>query len=393
MSNVFEPKVRLVRVVTQAEVVDWHLRNFIERSVDDFDLYIVGDNVSRYTGIYRNVKFVDIKIKRKTNLIYDTYALFKLWFILIKIKPLILHSIMPKSGFLCAVVGFFMRVPIRIHTFTGQVWYTMTGVERFLHMSFDKIIYKLNTFCVTDSPSQSKFLEKNGFRNRFGPIKCLGIGSLSGVNLKIFTLDLIRSKYDVRRDLSIDNDDFVFVFLARKTIVKGIKELIESYAKISNFGKFKLLFIGPDESGGEVERLLNEHIDIKDQIICLDKVKNHERYLVASDVLCLPSRSEGFGSIVIEAAALGIPSIGFNIVGLSDSIEDRVTGILVEPNNVDEFAKSMINLYENPDYLSYLSQNGIKRVHRFFSADYLYNEHKKLYQSLMRFEFNSTMLK
>jgi glycosyltransferase involved in cell wall biosynthesis len=144
-----------------------------------------------------------------------------------------------------------------------------------------------------------------------------------------------------------------------------------------------LLFIGPDESEGLLDILLEENINFKNQIISLDIVKNHERYLAVSDVLCLPSSSEGFGTIVVEAAALGVPSIGFDIVGLSDSIENRYTGILVPFKDVDKFSEAMIELYKNRNYLENLKLNGIKRVFKYFSADAIYSIQNEFYNILL----------
>ncbi len=111
-------------------------------------------------------------------------------------------------------------------------------------------------------------------------------------------------------------------------------------------------------------------------------VKDHEKYLAVSDVLCLPSSSEGFGSIVIEAAALEVPSIGFDIVGLSDSIEHDFSGILVPFKDVDKFSEAMIDLYQDKKRLEKLKFNARERVLKYFSADAVYAFQSQFYKSL-----------
>lgn len=376
-------KIKLLRVVTQAEVVPWHLKNFIERSEKDYQLFIVGNDVSRFKDEYLYVTFIDNKIVRKTSIFYDIKALIKLVFICFKVRPQIIHSIMPKAGLLAPLAGLIAFVPIRIHTFTGQVWATKSGVSKTFYKFIDKLIFKTTTACLTDSPSQSDFLAENGFLINGKSIQYLGKGSLSGVNLEAFNLDIIKDKKELRKELGIGENDFVYVFLARKSIVKGIKELIESFAKVAFLPNVKLLFIGPDESDGNLDLLLSENKEILSKIISLDIVKNHEKYLAISDVLCLPSSSEGFGSIVIEAAALGVPSIGFDIVGLSDSIENKYSGILVPFKDVDKFSEAMIELYENPKYLEELRTNGRERIQKYFSADVIYSLQDEFYKSLL----------
>ena len=173
------------------------------------------------------------------------------------------------------------------------------------------------------------------------------------------------------------------MFLARKSITKGIKELIESFDKIAYLPNVKLLFIGPDESEGQLDSLLVKFANITDKIISFDIVKDHQRYLAISDVLCLPSSSEGFGSIVIEAAALGVPSIGFDIFGLSDSIEHNYSGILVPFKNVDKFAEAMISLYNDTGKLEKMKVYTRERVVKYFSADSVYYFQKQFYETLI----------
>ena len=378
-----DKKIKLLRVVTQAEVVPWHLKNFIDRSENDYELFITGNGVSKFTDDYPNVTFIDNEILRKTSVYYDIKALIKLTITCIKIKPKIIHSIMPKAGLLASIAGLISFVPIRIHTFTGQIWATKKGIDRDFYKFMDRLVFKLATACLTDSPSQSNYLAKNGFLVDDEPIKYLGKGSLSGVNLDKFNLNIVKERNVLRIELGIEENDFVYVFLARKSIVKGIKELIESFAKVAFLPNVKLLFIGPDESNGYLEELLLNYANITDKIISLDIVKDHEKYLSVSDVLCLPSSSEGFGSIVIEAAALGIPSIGFNIVGLSDSIEHDYSGILVTFKDVDKFSEAMINLYQDKQRLEKLKFNARERVLKYFSADAVYSFQSNFYKTLL----------
>lgn len=384
MKSKFNRKIKLLRVVTQAEVVPWHLNNFIERSKNEYELFIVGNGVSRFKDQYPNVVFIDNVILRKTSVFYDIKALLNLIFICFKVKPQIIHSIMPKAGLLAPIAGLISFVPIRIHTFTGQVWATKKGFSKKFYKFIDKLIFKTTTSCLTDSKSQSNFLAENGFLINGESIPYLGKGSLSGVNLDVFNLGIVKEKNIMRSELGIHEEDFVYVFLARKSIVKGIRELIESFAKVAHLPNVKLLFIGPDESDGYLDVLLAENKKIIHKIITLDIVRNHEKYLALSDVLCLPSSSEGFGTIVIEAAALGVPSIGFDIVGLSDSIDNGYSGILVPFKDTSKFSEAMIKLYEDKEYLNNLKLNARERVTKYFSADAIYSFQNDFYKHLLR---------
>ena len=372
-------KIRIFRVITQKDVVEWHLNNFLLRSKYDFEVYVIGNNVSFYKNQYNNIKFIDISIKRKINLLSDIYAVLLLCYLMLKYRPTIVHSIMPKAGLLTSISGFLTKRPIRIHTFTGQVWANKNGLKRKILIFLDKLMVVLNTNNLTDSPSQSVFLFNNGVSQNGKLIPCLGIGSLSGVDIENFNYNiLLQNRPIIRKKLNIKENEFVLLFLGRKSIVKGIINLFESFNDLTDLN-LKLLFIGPDESGGKLDELLYKYSHLTHKIIHLDSVSFRQQYIIAADLLCLPSSIEGFGSIVIDSAALGVPSIGFNIVGLVDAIENNKTGILVENGSSSKFALAIRYLVENEIVYNTLKNNCISRVVNFFDANLLYKYQKEFY--------------
>ena len=137
------------------------------------------------------------------------------------------------------------------------------------------------------------------------------------------------------------------------------------------------------ESEGELEKLMTETPDLFNQVLCIDQVDNHELFLAISHVLCLPSYREGFGTIVIDAAALGVPTIGSNIVGLVDSIDNNKTGILFPVGDIKQLTAAMLSFLENPSQLKSMGLAARQRIERYFSADKLYAELKYFYSELI----------
>jgi len=106
--------------------------------------------------------------------------------------------------------------------------------------------------------------------------------------------------------------------------------------------------------------------------------------MAASDVLCLPSYREGFGTVVIEAAASGTCAIGTNISGLKDAISDGTTGILVPTQDVESLKQAMQKLAQNPQLIKQMSLESLKRAREQFSSGFVsgllierYREHLK----------------
>jgi glycosyltransferase involved in cell wall biosynthesis len=374
-------KPRVVRVVTASYVVPWHLANTLKRIASDFDVTVVGQGVSANSSAYPGIRWVDIDLNRKVNLFSDLQSLWALCRFFRSQKPDVVHSIMPKAGLLCALAGFVCRVPVRLHTFTGQTWANETFPARQFLRLLDRIVNILNTVCLTDSASQSAFLYEHRICHDGKPLPVLGKGSLSGVELSRFKrLSLGPQQESLRTKFGIRAEDFVFAYIARKSRDKGAIDMITSFAHVRDLHPAKLLFIGPDESDGVLSSLKMKTPTVFHDIVEIDRVDNHEAYLFISDVLCVPSYREGFGSVVIDAAAAGVPAIGSRIVGLVDSIKDGETGTLIPAGDTEKFSQAMLSMLEDRKRCEEMGEAARRRVELHFNADSAYVLLKDFYR-------------
>lgn len=374
-------RLKVLRVVTTSECIPWHMENTLKRLIKDFEVCVAGEDVSIYQAAYPDIKWVDIPIARKVSPISDFCSLFSLCRLILEYKPDILHSIMPKAGLLSAMAGCICLVPVRIHTFTGQVWATKTGISRLFLKALDQLVLKLNTVCLTDSPSQSRFLYEENISLDDKPLPVLSKGSLSGVNISRFNRPEIETEANVlRQTKGIAANEFIFAFIARKSLDKGAIDVLLAFAKVVRMHpEVRLLFVGPDESDGEVDQTINSDPLLISHVLNIGKVDNHEVYLAISDVLCLPSYREGFGSIVIDAAAASVATIGSDIPGLVDAIENGKTGVLFPAGDIEQLAQIMRWFVENPEQVGQMGKRAKDRVDAYFTADILYEALKDLY--------------
>jgi len=373
-------KLKVIRVVTASYVVPWHLANTLKRMPADFEVTVVGQGVSAYRDTYPNVRWVDIDLGRKVSLLSDLSALFALCRIFISIKPDIVHSIMPKAGLLTALAGFLCRVPVRMHTFTGQVWATRRGLVRWLYRAVDRLIVALNILSMTDSPSQSAFLLEHGIGHHGNALPVLSRGSLSGVDLARFHPD-DGARQRVRTELGIPDGATVFLYLGRLNRDKGILDIAAAFATLGD-AEAHLVLAGPDEENvvPEAGGLLHS---CRHRVHVTGFVQHPEEYFAAADVFCLPSYREGFGSVVIEAAACGLPAIGTRIPGLVDAIEDGVTGMLFAAGDTAELVECMRGLSAHPEKRRQLGERAMSRAQEYFSAEVLYDALRMQYRSLV----------
>ena len=118
----------------------------------------------------------------------------------------------------------------------------------------------------------------------------------------------------------ISHNTFVFLYLGRINKDKGIKDLLIAFEKISWSHDAMLIMVGSLEDKTFINVLKNQ------KILYFNHTSKPEHWFSAADILCLPSYREGFGTVIIEAAACGIPSLCSKIYGLKDAINEKKTG-------------------------------------------------------------------
>lgn len=289
------------------------------------------------------IQIVLIEIPRAISLRKDLLALWQLFRFFRASGFDIVHSTTPKGGLLAMLAAWVARIPLRLHTFTGQTWVELTGLKRVIVKRADWVTAQLSTMNYTDSISQTKFLIDECVVAG-GKIKTLGRGSLSGVDFNRFNSERFRQgSSQCRMQLGLKSASKVVTFVGRLTKDKGIVELIAAFARLQELGyDCDLLLVGPFEPDLDPLPLATmELIKANLRIRCVGYSKEPEKYLAISDIFCLPSYREGFPTAILEAAAMGLPTVGSNINGTSDAVIDGKTGILVQPKDVNALVNAL----------------------------------------------------
>ena len=350
-------------VTTVPMVVRFFLLNHIVNFYNTYDVDVVSnisENSSLLDILPKGVRKYNIPILREISLLSDIKALLLLARHFYVKKIMIVYSVSPKAGILSMTAARLVGVPVRIHTFTGQVWVEKKGVMRFLLKLIDRIIAKLASVVIVDSQSQRDYLIKNNIVSEEKSI-VIGAGSISGVDVGRFELrPLVRKT--VREKMGVVDHTVVFLYVGRLKRDKGLFELAKAFLSISKkTDNIALWFVGPDEDKikDEIKMIMSE---CDNDVRFVPYTTKPEDYMMSSEIFCLPSYREGFGSTIIEAAACGVPSIGSRIYGIMDAIIDGETGILVEKASISGLAIAMQNIASDSRQREKLGKSAKKRA-------------------------------
>jgi glycosyltransferase involved in cell wall biosynthesis len=354
-------------VTATSATVDAFLKGHINQLAKHNNVTVVTSLGETPLALPENVEQINIHISRKISIWSDIKSLICLWKLFFNSDFELVVSVTPKAGLLSMMAAFLCRVPVRIHWFTGQVWVTQSGWMRSLLKWCDKITALAATNILTDSQSQMEFIIKEGVTSE-DKLQIIHQGSISGVDLNKFSPDA-QQRCVAREEIGVGSNDTLFLFLGRLTQDKGVLDLAVAFqqlAKVEN--DVFLAFIGPDEDGLQQE-ILSICNDCSDKIYFKGFTDKPQYYFSAADVFVLPSYREGFGTSVIEAAAMSVPCIGSNIYGLSDAIIDKETGVLFPCQDTAELQHAMNRLAQNPDLRKTMGREARLRVQAEFSSE------------------------
>lgn len=374
-------KICIVATVPFALLV--FMREHVAKLSEYYDVILIssGDGRELVDVLNDRVMFIPMRIERKISLFSDILAFVSLARIFHRQKFDCVHSLMPKSALLAMLAARLVNVPKRVHIFTGQVWFTKTGLARLILKWLDRLLSACATHLLADSPSQRDFLIAEDIV-KSEKIKVLANGSISGVDINRFRVNKTQ-RFNIRKEFGIGNDDVVFLYLARLTRVKGIVDLTDAFVGIAGeMPNAHLMIIGPDEEG-LISTLEKSWENCKNKIHRVNYTSQPEDYMSAADIFCLPSYREGFSLATIQAAGVGLPAIVSRIYGLTDAVQSGVTGIFHEAGAIAQMQAAMKLLYSDGNLRRKMGDAAHRRAYEDFSQDLVVEAMRLFYEEIL----------
>jgi len=369
-------------IATIPAALNSFMAGYIRASAKDWPVKVISNPDGAEILRELDAEFIPLSIERKPSPLSDLLALIQLVIVFRRERFGLIHSITPKAGLLSMLAGWLSGVPNRMHTFTGQVWATKRGWKRGVFKLFDRLIVLFATHVLLDSPSQRDFLVSEGILSQ-GKGIVIGHGSICGVDAHRFRPDA-KVREAVRTELNISLEQSVILFLGRLNREKGILDLAAAFAEIaSKRSDVVLVLVGAEEdvSFESVQQICG--VVDRERLRRVSFTPNPERYMAAADIFCLPSYREGFGQVIIEAGASGVPTVASHIYGVTDAVEDGKTGLLFPAGDIAALTQALLGIIENQELRQRMGVLARKRAIEFFSSEMFTAALLRLYETLL----------
>lgn len=343
---------KLIRITTIPLSLEKLLENQLRFMKAYYEVTAVSSEGERLKafGKQQGVRTVEVGLTRQITPLQDLKALWQLYWLLKKEKPFIVHSHTPKAGTIGMLAAKLAGVPHRLHTVAGLPLLETTGNKRRLLDFVEKITYACATKVYPNSNGLKSIIIAQNFCSP-RKLKVIGNGSSNGIDTDFFSPQSVSDakRTSLKKQLGFVEGDFVFIFVGRLVSDKGINELVAAFVRLSAENKnCKLLLVGPLEK--ELDPLLPETgkaILTTENILSVGYQNDVRPYFAISDCLVFPSYREGFPNVVLQAGAMGLPSIVSDINGCNEIIVSEKNGISIQPKSTEAIYNSMKRMLED----------------------------------------------
>ncbi len=306
----------------------------------------------------------------------DWTAFWKIYKIIRREKPDIIHTHTAKAGTLGRLAGILYGKAILIHTFHGHVFsgyfskiktLFFIWIERFLGLFTDKII--------TVSENLKKELAEK--------FKIAPEDKISVIELGFELEDLLKlPERENRQTINIGIVGRLAPIKNHKMLFKVAKGLAKGLSPFLGTVPLRYIVIGDGELRGELEKYAEE-LGMRDRIEFKGWVIDLKAIYEELDIVALVSLNEGTPVSLIEAMAGARPLVATNVGGVKDIVKDGVSGYLVESGNVEEFTKRLLELIRDSEKRMAFGRNGRDIVKNRFSKERLIKDTERLYNNLL----------
>lgn len=337
---------KIIRSSTVATSLETFCKGLLKELSEKYEVVAVSspDDTLDLVGRREGVKTVGVPMERHIAPLSDLKSLWKMVGVMRRERPWLVHSMTPKAGLMSMIAGWLTGVPVRVHTYTGLVFPTATGITQRILILTDRILCRCATHIIPEGQGVKRDLER--YRITRKPMRVLANGNVRGIDLSHY--DRTPEVMAEARKIA-DPDKTTYVFVGRIVGDKGVNELVEAFTRLNaEHSDTRLILVGRQEAELDpVWPTTLERIKSNASILAVGEQEDVRPWLAASDIGVLSSYREGFPNSVIESGAMGLPSIVTDINGANEIIIPRENGLIVPPRDADALYRAMKLLYDD----------------------------------------------
>lgn len=338
-----------------------------------------GEDGLEVVSTREGIRTINVEMHREISPWNDLQSLWELIKLFHKERPYIVHANTPKVSLLSMMAAWITRVPHRIYTVTGLRFETTSGNFRRLLMAMERLTCQMATKVIPEGEGVKKTLLKFNITRK--PLKVILNGNINGVDMDYYSRYLEIEEKAHR----IKNKDFTFIFVGRLVRDKGVNELVRAFVRLlQEKPNVRLLLVGSLETELDpLEKETQQLMEQCSQIIMPGFQSDVRPFFAASDALAFPSYREGFPNVVLQAGAMGLPSIVTDINGCNEIVKEGVNGKIIPPRDEQALYEAMKWFYDHQDdEVKKMAENARPMIAERYEQHKVWEALLKEYQSL-----------
>lgn len=346
--NQHKPALFVVCIAPQA--IEWFFNGHLEALRDRYRVTVL-TNLGLFPELTKldNVNYISVPSERAVSVFKDMVSLFVIGKIIVSLRPQTVIGLSSKSSLLSLPLSRLFGVRDRVHIFQGSIWQSKVGLSRCFLKCVDMLNVQLATKVLSVSQSNTAMLMEQNVLPETKICYTPGPGSICGLRKSIYQAAL-NSCADLPRA-----DKVTIGYFGRIHPDKGIDITFKVSEKLLiNYGIPHKLIIGGLIDGYDPSHLMSQLTHLREkvgvEVEWIQGFLDPSLFFPKIDILFFPSFREGFGLVIVEAAAFGVPAVGNRISGVSDAIIENVTGVLSGPLEED-YASDLAGLITSRDYI------------------------------------------
>jgi glycosyltransferase involved in cell wall biosynthesis len=321
----------------------------------------------------------------------DYIAYKKIKKIIDEFKPDIVHTHASKAGTLGRLAAFSSKVPVIVHTFHGHVFHSyFNKTKTAVFKKIEQNLAKRSSCIVAISEKQR---EELALVHKIAPFEKFAVIPL-GFDLTRFQEDYLIKRTSFRKAYNIQEDEVAIGIIGRLVPVKNHALFLQALQVVlqKTTQKVRAFIVGDGEDREKIRLhaqelgipYIEDNFDTQTAPLCFTSwIKEIDHVNAGMDIVALCSLNEGTPVSLIEAQASGTPIVSTNVGGIENIVLDKLTGLLSELEDVEQYAENLLTLVENENMRLEMQKYGWKHVKDQFSYQRLVKDMDALYTDLL----------